>query len=142
MNKRETLPDGSWRLSSDSSAFTYHRLTPGALLTVIQGYDKGDLGMEPLDELTNELKRFGALRLFVDTSETTGVVTSVREAWTTWFQANQAQLPAVWIFVHSRFIEQVVSVAKFFSRTGDLMKITADRALFDREVERARRGGG
>ena len=133
---RENLPDGSWRQKGEHVAFTYRRLAPGVLLTTIKGYDKGEFGMGALDELTNELKRFGSLHLFVDTSASTGVTTEVREAWTAWFQANQSQLQVVWVFVDSRFIEQVVSVAKFFSRTGDLMKITSDRALFDRQLER------
>lgn len=141
MGVREQLPDGSNRLKGDSCSFTYRRLAPGVLLTTIEGYDKGELGMATLDEMSNEIKRFGSLQLFVDTQKATGVVTEVREAWTAWFQANQASLKPVWIYVDSRFIEQVVSVAKFLSRTGELMRITSDRALFERELDRVRAGG-
>src|SRR4051794_41070198 len=110
--RRETLPDGSIRLATEGCSFVYTRLRPGVLLTVVSGYDRGDLGYAALDEVAAEIGRFGAVRWFVDTREAFGVTTRVREDWTAWFQANQSALRGVDILVGSTFFAMAVSVAK------------------------------
>jgi hypothetical protein len=133
---RETLDDGSIRLSANGCSFVYTRLRPGAVLVTIEGRDLGALGDAPLDELAAEIRRYPPVDLYMDTRDATFAATSVSDAWTSFFSANHAQLRRVRILVSSRFVHLVVEVAKLFSRTGELIQIDADAARFDEAVAR------
>jgi len=127
---REELPDGSIRLEADDVSFHLSRIRPDALLIVIEGYDQGQLGAKPLDEIGAALGRGEPMELFVDASQVTGVTTAVREEWTRWFVANQARLRRVHVLVSGRFMNAAVSVAQHLARVGELIQITGDAARF------------
>lgn len=135
--RRETLADGSVRLTGPSCGFLYRRLRPGLLLVNITGDDKGELGTAAIDEISAEIGRFGPLELFVDTAGASGVDTRVSELWTAWFRDNQPRLKRVSILATSRFVHLAVSIAKHFSRTGDLIRIYDDAAAFEQAIARA-----
>src|SRR5215213_6668741 len=123
VSRKEELADGAIRLTaSDGCAFTLRRLRPGAIELKIQGYDTGKVGDAFLDLMSAEVKRYAPLEIFCDTSEATGVVTPVREAWTAWFQSHQPQLKHVTVLVSDKLVSSAVGDAKHFSRTGDLMR--------------------
>lgn len=130
MPTREELPDGSLRLAAQDVTFRLTRLRPDALLVVIEGYDQGQLGTQPLDEIGAALGRGEPMELFVDGSQVTGVTTAVREEWTRWFVANQARLRRVHVLVSGRFMNAAVSVAQHLARVGELIQITGDAARF------------
>ena len=73
MPTREELPDGSIRLAAEDVSFLLTRLRPDALVVVIDGYDQGQLGSKPLDEIGATLARGETIELFVDASRVTGV---------------------------------------------------------------------
>ena len=126
MIRRESLPDGTVELHSPGCTFTYRRLKPGALLVTITGDDKGDFGTAPLDELTLEITRYKMLSLYVDTRAVRGAAASVTDEWTAWFSANEKQLSRVAILATSKFVHLIVSIAKLFSRTGEMIRIYSD----------------
>lgn len=130
MAQREELPDGSIRLAADGVSFRFTRLRPDALLVVIEGYDQGQLGAQPLDEIGQTLARGEPIELFVDAGQVTGVTTAVREEWTRWFVANQSRLRRVHVLVSSRFMTAAVSVAQHLARVGELIQITGDAERF------------
>lgn len=134
--RREVLKGGTVRLSAPTCAFVYRRLRPGALLVSISGDDKGDLGPAPLDEVSAEIARFGPIDLFVDTAEATGIATQVSDLWTAWFRDNKPRLKRVSIHAPSRFVRLVISVAKLFSGTGELIRIYEDAEPFDQAIAR------
>lgn len=138
MSDRETLPDGSVRLTGERCSFTFTRLRPGAFLVKITGHDRGEFGDAPFDALQAEIGRFGAIELFVDTSEVLGAVTGVREAWTEWFRVHRASLTRVHLVAGSKFVQQTLTVSKLLSRTGELIRIHPDRESFEQELARAR----
>lgn len=130
--------DGAVRLSgSDGCTMVFKRLRPGTMYLRIAGYDTGKLGDAPFDVVSAELARFGRLELFVDTRDTTGVVTTVREAWTAWFTQHQAELKKVTILVSDKLVGSAVAVSKHFSRTGELIRVLSDAAKFDELVAAA-----
>lgn len=131
----KSFADGAISLvGSDGCTMVFKRLKPGAVYLRIGGYDTGKLGDAPFDVVAAELSRFGKLELFVDTRDTTGVVTTVRESWTSWFAHNQAKLSKVTILVSDKLVGSAVSVSKHFSRTGDLIRVITDPAKFDELV--------
>lgn len=129
--KRETLPDGEIRLVADDLTFTFRRLRRAdTLLVTVTGYDRGQLGPAPLDEIA-AAARLPRLELFVDARAATGVTTAVREEWTAWFQRHQAQLARVHVLVSDRFMISVVHVAQHLARVGSLIQIHSDPATFE-----------
>lgn len=134
MITRRQLPDGTTELAAGGVRFTFKRLRPGALLMTIHGDDRDELGAAPFKELESELARHTPLELLIDTSDSSGTVSSVREAWTEWLKNNRPRLKRVSILASTRYVNVTIGVAKLFSRTGDLIQIYSDRALFDQAL--------
>ena len=134
----ETLDDGTARLSDGRCTFMFTRPKPGVLLVRIEGVDMGTLGTAPIDRVREEIGRFGALDLFIDARDAGVASLEVSDAWTAFFQANAGGLRRVSILAVSKFVHLTVSVAKLFSRTGELIQIYSDPALFESAITAAR----
>ncbi|HYE98365.1 MAG TPA: hypothetical protein VEJ18_05605 [Planctomycetota bacterium] len=133
------LGDGSARLSDGGCTFTFERPRPGVLVVRIAGTDKGLLGTAPIDHVRQEIGRFGQLDLFIDARDAGVASLDVSDAWTAFFHANAGGLRRVSILAVSQFVHLTVSVAKLFSRTGELIQIYSDAALFEAALDAARR---
>jgi hypothetical protein len=136
--KRETLDDGTIRVSEGGIAATLQRLRPGAYLVAYKGYDDGSLSDTVLDVLGSELGREGFLHVYIDAGDTDGVTTTVRETWTRWMQRHRDRTRLT-LLVHSKFMQVTLNVAKHLAGFGK-MTLLADRDRFDKAVEAARRG--
>ncbi len=129
------LADGQVRLTADDISFTFRRLRRAdSLLVVVTGFDRGQLGSAPLEEIEAALARLPLLELFIDARDATGVTTAVREEWTAWFQAHERRLRRVHVLVANRFMTTVVAVAQHLARVGSLIQIHGDAARFERLV--------
>lgn len=137
--KPEILDDGTTRVSDGLCTFAFTRPKPGVLVVRIEGTDKGRLGTAPIDRVREEIGRFGALDLFIDARAAGVASLEVSDAWTAFFQANAGGLKRVTILAVSQFVHLTVSVAKLFSRTGELIQIYSDPALFEAAVAEAGR---
>jgi hypothetical protein len=138
--ERTTLEDGTVRLASERCAFTYHRLRPGVVLVRIEGLDRGEFGTRTVDELREDLSRFGPIEVFFDLGDTSGATVNVSDMWTEWFREHRANLKSVSILVRSKFVHLTIEVSKLFSRTGELIRIYLDEARFEEAIARAAPG--
>ncbi|WNG16372.1 hypothetical protein [Cystobacter fuscus] len=137
---RETLADGSVRLSSERSSYTYRRLRPGVVFIRITGDDKGEFGDAPRDELREDISRYAPIELFFEMDETTGPSMPVQEAWREWFSIYRAALKSVNVLTRSKYMHVSVEVAKLFSRTGELIRVYLDPEPFQEALQRATPG--
>ena len=129
--KREILPGGDVRLSSGSSVFLYRRPRPGVLHVTISGYDSGQFGTATLDEILTAIAREGKLELFVDAREASSAGVGVSEDWTRFFSTNRENLSKVHVLVgDSKVLQLTVAIARHLSRTGNLIQIYSDAAIF------------
>ncbi|MFY0572445.1 hypothetical protein ACN28E_52605 [Archangium lansingense] len=135
--KRETLEDGSVRLSGERCSYLYQRLRPGVVFARISGDDKGELGDAPRDELREDLSRYAPVELFFEMDESTGGTLPVHEAWTTWFSTWRPALKSVSILTHSKYMHVSVEIVKLFSRTGELIRVYLDPEPFHEALQRA-----
>jgi hypothetical protein len=135
--QRETLEDGSVRLESERCRFTFQRPRPGVVFLRIEGLDKGEFGSAPMDELREDLRRYAPIELFVEMDVSSGAALPVQEAWTDWFSANRSDLKSVSILASSKFMHFTAEVVKFFSRTGELIRVYLDPQPFDEALQRA-----
>jgi hypothetical protein len=135
--KRETMEDGAVRLASERCSFTYQRPRPGVVFIRIVGNDKGEFGTAPMDELREDLRRYAPIELFFEMDEEAGANMPVQETWTEWFSANRPALKSVSILTHSKYMHFTAEVVKFFSRTGELIRVYLDPAPFEEALLRA-----
>lgn len=134
--QREELKDGAVRLSSKHCRFTFRRTGPFVLHVVIAGRDTGQFGSAVFNEIRFHLSGPKALELFVDASDAAGPGTHVSDAWTRFLGKEAPHLKRVSILAVSKFVHQTVSVAKLFSRTGELIQIYSDPKLFQAALDR------
>jgi hypothetical protein len=139
MFRRETLEDGTVLLKDERCSFSFRELRPGVMLMQVSGYDTGQLGSAPMDELYHYLRRSGPLELFVTLGhdDTTHPNLSVQEAWSEWFNLNRAVLKRVHILALGKYMHFTTEVMKLFSRTGELVHVHADSKPFEEALARA-----
>ncbi|AKI98392.1 hypothetical protein ATI61_12171 [Archangium gephyra] len=135
--QRETLACGVVRLSSERCSFTYHRPRPGVVFMRIVGNDKGEFGNAPMDELREDISRYSPIELFIEMDEITGANLPVQEAWTAWFSTYRPALKSVSILTRSKFMHFTAEVVKFFSRTGELIRVYLEPQPFEEALKRA-----
>jgi hypothetical protein len=133
--KRETLTDGSLRLSANGCTFLYRRPRPGVLLVVISGDDAGQFGTATLDEIAAAIGRQRPLELFVDAREAFGAAVSVSDDWTRFFASNRTSLSRVHVLVGSKVVYLTVAIAQHLSRTGNLIQIYSDPEIFESRLQ-------
>jgi hypothetical protein len=134
--ERETLSDGTLRLSVKDCSFTYTRLRPGVLLVRISGFDRGEMGDAVFKQPEAEMAAHTPLSLLLDLRQAEGATKTVSDAWTEWFRVRRPQLQEVHILVASKFLNLTVNVAKLFSRTGELIQVYSDVSRFESAAAR------
>lgn len=134
---RATLPDGTLRLSAGKCLFEFSKPGPSVLLVRISGRDVGQFGPSVFEEVRLHFSGTGALELFVDATEADGPTTEVSQAWTRFFNREAPNLKRVSILAVSKFVHLTVSIAKLFSRTGELIQVYSDPKLFKDALGRA-----
>ena len=133
--KREMLPDGSVRMTSGDASFTFARPKAGVLVVTITGYDKGQFGVAPLDEIAAVLRVAAPLHLFVDARDAVGATMRVGEDWTSFLSRHRAELAHVHVLAGSKMVELTVAIARHLSRTDRLIQIYSDPKIFEAQLE-------
>lgn len=134
---REVLPGGQIHLSTDRCAYLYTRLRPGSVLITIAGYDRGEFGLVPFEELKKEIKDFGPVDVFIDARLAFVPTAPVSDGWQTWIQDNRQNLKRMYILVESKALYLVISITKELSRTGSLMQVFTEPEKFRNAIQRA-----
>jgi hypothetical protein len=134
---RDVLPDGSVRLSAGDTAFLFARPAAGVLVVTITGYDKGQLGTAPLDELDSVLRVAAPIELFIDARNAVGATVRVSEDWTRFLSRHRAELTHVHVLASSKAVELTVAIARHLSRTDKLIQIYSDPTIFEAQLTAA-----
>jgi hypothetical protein len=134
---RQVLPDGSVRMTSDTTEFVFARPKASVLVVTIAGYDKGQFGTAPLDEIGSVLRVAAPVHLFVDARNAVGATVRVSEDWTRFLWRHASDLEHVHVLVGSKMVELTVAIARHLSRIDRLMQIYSDPAIFETQLEAA-----
>ena len=130
------LSGGSVRMTSGESAFEFARPKAGVLVVTITGYDQGQFGTAPLDEIASVLRIAAPLELFVDARDAVGATVRVSEDWTSFISRHQGGPLAR---PRARRLEDgqelTVAIAGHLSRTEKLIQIYSDPKIFDAQLE-------
>jgi hypothetical protein len=135
--EREVLPDGSVRMTSGGTEFVFARPGASVLLVTVAGYDKGQLGTAPLDEIGSVLRVAAPVHLFVDARKGVGATARVSEDWTRFMTRHAGDLAHVHVLVGSKMLELTIAIARHLSRIDRLMQIYSDPAIFETQLESA-----
>ncbi|HZE98133.1 MAG TPA: hypothetical protein VE981_13975 [Planctomycetota bacterium] len=134
--QRQTLEGGTVRLATKRCSFIIQPVSPAVLKITIQGRDAGEFGPAVFNEIRFHLGS-ERVELFVDAAEAAGPTTAVSDAWTRFLNREAPHLKRVSILAVSKFVHLTVSVAKLFSRTGELIQVYSDPELFRAALSRA-----
>lgn len=135
---REVLPDGAVRLTCGDTGFLFTRPRANVLVVTIAGYDKGQLGTAPLDEIGSVLRVAASpVHLFVDARDAVGATVRVSEDWTSFLSRHRTELAHVHVLAGSKAIELTVAIARHLSRTDRLIQIYSDPRIFEAQLEAA-----
>jgi len=115
----------------------FARPAPGVLVVAITGYDKGQFGTAPFDEIDSVLRVAAPLLLFVDARNAVGATVRVSEDWTGFLSRHAAELAHVHVLVGSKTVELTVAIARHLSRTDRLIQIYSDPDVFETQLEAA-----
>lgn len=137
--ERAVQPNGSIRMTVDDSAFAFARPKPGVLVVTIEGYDKGQFGTAPFDEIGSALRVAAPLELFVDARNAIGATVRVSQDWTSFLSQHKSDFHHVHVLASSKMVELTVAIARHLSRTGNLIQIYSDSAIFDTQLAAAAR---
>jgi hypothetical protein len=135
--EHETLPDGSERMTVGDAAFEFARPRANVLVVTITGYDKGQFGTAPLDEIGSVLRVAAPVQLFVDARNAVGATVRVSQDWTSFFSRHQRELAHVHVLAGSKMVELTVAIARHLSRTGNLIQIYSDPGIFEAQIAAA-----
>lgn len=133
---REVLPNGVVRMTSGELGFLFERPRANVLVVTITGYDKGQLGAAPLDEIGSVLRIAASpVHLFVDARDAVGATVRVSEDWTSFLSRCRTDLAHVYVLAGSKMVELTVAIARHLSRTDRLIQIYSDPKLFEAQLE-------
>lgn len=135
--EREVLSNGSVRMASGTTEFVFVRPRASVLVVTITGYDKGQFGTAPLDEIGSVLRVAAPVQLFVDARNAVGATVRVSEDWTRFLTRHAADLDHVHVLVGSKMVELTVAIARHLSRIERLMQIYSDPGIFETQLEGA-----
>ena len=136
---RDVLPDGSVRIAAGDTSFLFTRPAAGVLLVTIEGYDRGQLGTAPLDELGSVLRVAAPIELFIDARNAVGAAVRVSEDWTRFLSRHRAELTHVHVLAGSKAVELTVAIARHLSRTDKLIQLYSDPMIFEAQLAAAGR---
>jgi hypothetical protein len=131
---RDVLPDGSVRIAAGETTFLFARPTAGVLVVTITGYDKGQLGTAPLDEVGSVLRVAAPIELFIDARNAVGATVRVSEDWTRFLSRHRAELVRVHVLAGSKAVELTVAIARHLSRTDKLIQLYSDPTIFEAQL--------
>jgi hypothetical protein len=124
-------------MHASETEFLFVRPKAGILVVTIKGYDKGQFGTAPLDEIGSILRVAAPVRLFIDARNAVGATVRVSEDWTGFLARHRAELSQVHVLAGSKAVELTVAIARHLSRTDKLIQLYSDPAIFEAQLATA-----
>jgi hypothetical protein len=136
---RAVLPDGTVRMTAAAARFEFARPNPRVAVITITGYDKGQFGTAPFDEIGSFLRVAAPLELFIDARDALGATVRVSQDWTSFLSRHKGDFSHVHVLAGSKMVELTVAIARHLSRTGNLIQIYSDPEIFAAQLAAATR---
>lgn len=127
----QRFSDGSFRFSGGGTAFTFHRLRPGIMLTTATGFDRGEVGDAPLRVIESEVRWFRTpVEWFIDARTVDNAASPVFTRWTEWLGRNAGILKRLHVLTGGEPMKLTVSIARHLSGAAGILSLYDDGAAF------------
>lgn len=131
MAVHQRFSDGSFRFSGGGTAFTFHRLRPGVMLTIATGFDRGEIGDAPLRTIESEVRWFRTpVEWFIDARAADNAASPVFTRWTEWLARNTGMLKRLHVLTGGEPMKLTVSIARHLSGAAGFLTLYDDAATF------------
>ena len=110
------------------------RLAEGLVVIKLSGYDAGELGDIPMQELGKDIAGEMLVELFIDAREVKGASLEVSSAWSQWLGLHRDRFEHISMLTGSPFIQLTAHFVRQYADLGEVMRIYTDPAAFDRAV--------
>lgn len=117
--------------------FAIARPAPGVLVLRIVGWDTGELGDAPRQQLARDLSDEQPVELFVDAREVRGASVDVSGEWSIWFSKNRTRFSQINMLTGSPFIQLTANFVRRFADLGQIMRIYTEAGIFDAALAEA-----
>lgn len=122
---------GNVAVAGGSGLFRISTPASGLVRMEFEGIESVALASEALDEVVNLARASGPIHLFVDLARATDLGLRSQELWSAWVQAQRQHLRSAHVLVGSRYLQLALAAVHELNRTGDLVRIHADRRPFE-----------
>src|SRR6185503_945914 len=131
--QNEALKDVRW----EGIHFSLAIERPAASVVVMRfsGWDAGEFGDMPMQELAKDLVSNDQIELFIDAREVKGASIEVSGEWSQWLGKHKGSLKHISMLTGSRFIQVTANFVRRYGELGELMRIYTESAAFDEALE-------
>lgn len=110
------------------------RPAPAVVVLRLAGYDAGEFGDVPMQELAKDLARGDPIELFIDAREVKGASIEVSAEWAQWLGKHRSRFRHINMLTGSRFIQLTANFVRRFAELGEIMRIYTDPVAFDSDL--------
>ena len=131
--QKEALNDVRW----EGIHFSLAIERPAASVVVMRfsGWDAGEFGDMPMQELAKDLVSNDQIELFIDAREVKGASIEVSGEWSQWLGKHKGSFKHISMLTGSRFIQVTANFVRRYGELGELMRIYTEPAAFDEALE-------
>ena len=114
-------------------------LAPTVVRMVLSGWDAGEFGDLPMQELGQHLQALQGelLELYIDARAVRGASIDVSSDWARWLGRHKQHLAHISMLTGSPFIQLTAKFVQRFAELGELMRIYTDAKAFDAALAEA-----
>ena len=131
--QKEALKDVRWEGIHFSLAI--ERPAEGVVVLRFSGWDAGEFGDMPMQELAKDFVRQDQIELFIDARDVKGASIEVSGEWSQWLGKHKASFKHISMLTGSRFIQVTANFVRRYGELGELMRIYTEPAAFDEALE-------
>jgi hypothetical protein len=103
----------------------------GIVVLRLAGWDAGEFGDVPMQELNKDLERNGIVELFIDARAVKAASIEVSAEWAQWLGKHRSRFRHISMLTGSRFIQLTANFVRRFADLGEVMRIYTDPVAFD-----------
>lgn len=107
------------------------RPAPALVVVRLAGWDAGEFGDVPMQELAKDLAGSRPIELFIDARAVRGTSIEVSGEWAQWLGKHRSRFQHITMLTGSRFIQLTANFVRRFADLGEVMRIYTDPAAFD-----------
>jgi len=106
---------------------------PAACVVVVRlaGWDAGEFGNLPMQELSKDIAVNNLIELFIDARAVKGASLEVSNDWAQWLGNHRSHFKHISMLTGSPFIQLTANFVRRFAQLGEVMRIYTDPVVFD-----------